>query len=324
MKRLIPYLLIVGLSLIACKKEENVISNAAIDAGTRAIIKRKNDSLILGLTTGQKRVFKGIADEHFMKNLQVQTNSIYRFFMYGKLGQNYTVYDEYEVRDRKTGEFTEVRNDKKGYTFSYSAPGHTSYVSIMQFKMGNDTGALASIYALEGTTWKLDAVDAFLIAADGKTPVEMYKSAQKAEEKGEIYEASYYAVNAARIIEMYENSKFKYNDAKVILLYKKKIEENIPGREEYPHVLKDIATKPEIISIFMQPDKAGKGMKYTITYQTTVPVYELEKLAAEYKKVKPAAQKFYPGINFKKTKVEFKAVNVENNQFIVNSHVFTE
>lgn len=322
MKRLLPYLLVISLGFAACSKTDNVIANTAIDAKTRNTIKSKNDSLILGLTTGKQRIFKRIANEHFLNNIQVQTNNLYRLFMYGILKNNYTVFDEYEVRDKKQHDFVVIENDKKGYTFSYSAPNPTSYVCIMQFKAEKDNGAIAAVYGLEDGKWKLDRIDAFIISVDGKTPVDLYNMAKKAEEKGDIYEASSYATNAALIVETYKESKFQYKEAKAIALYKKTIQGKIHGPEAFPHVLEDIPTKPAIISMFMQPDEK-KGMRYTITYRTEIPIASQDKLEAEYEKVKVSAQEFFTGLNFKTGKVAFKAVNMEiGSEEVTASQVF--
>jgi hypothetical protein len=321
MKRLILSLLI-GISLAACKKEDTYIANSAIDAKTRAAIKSKNDSLILALTTGKQRIFKRIANEHFLNNVQVQTKDIYRMFMYGVLDGNYTVYDEYEVRDKKPHDYIVLNNDIKGYTFSYTTPTDVSYVCIMEFGADKDKGALAAIYGLEAGKWKLDRIDAFIISADGKTPVRMYDIAKNAEEDGDIYKASYYATNAAHLIETYEKSMFQYKEAKAITLYKNTIQAKIKGPEEFPYVMEDIATKPAIVRMFMQPYGESK-MKYTITYKTSIPVTDMDKLKAENKKVMESAQKFYTGLDFKNSIVEYKAVNLDaDGEMILDSYRF--
>jgi hypothetical protein len=319
MKHLLPYLLVISLVFAACFKTENVIANSAIDTKIRSEIKQKNDSVILGIRTGSKRIWRNIATEDFLKRVRAQTSAASRIFYYGNSGTNYTMYDEYIVKGKKEQEMTEIHNEEKGYTFNYAAPTETSCVSIMEFNAGDDKAGIAAIYAYEKNQWKLDRIDVFVISVAGKTPVDLYSIAKEAEANGKLYEASFYAENAADLLELFEESKFKYDAEKSIKLYKNTIAGKL---DKLPHVLKDIKNEPMITKIDVRPDHDG-SFSYTITYKTFTPVVNRDALEEEFKQIEPAAKEFLKdNINFEKSTYEFKAVNANDDGHIFNSHTF--
>ncbi|KOS06179.1 hypothetical protein AM493_09150 [Flavobacterium akiainvivens] len=315
MKRLLP-LLFIALCLTACNNE-TIIANDAIDAKTRNIIKQKNDSIMLGLKTGSQRIFKNIATEYFMNNIQVQTKNLYRAL---RRLDGYKVYDQYEVSGKKAFDLVHIPNEKKRYTYSYTAGAATSFVCIMELEMGKDTGAVAAMYALVDNQWKLDRLDAFMLTADGKTAIELYEEGKKAEKAGNTYECVYYAANAAQMIETYKNTGFEPDNARKIILFKKNIENQLI---DFPYTLENVPGKPVLTGIFTQPREGGK-FHYAISYETKTPVSNLAALSKEYDLVKAEVKKVFSGINFDKSLYEFKALNIDAAEDrITDSYIFT-
>lgn len=317
MKRLLPFL-IFALCLTGCKKE-TFTANSEIDSKIRAEIKQKNDSVILGLRTGKKRIWRRLGTEAFQKRMRGQTAIASRLFYYGRAETEYTLYDEYIVKGKKNQEMVQIPNEEKGYTFTYTTPTETSYVSIMEFNAGEDKAGLAAIYTLEKGKWKLDRIDVFVISVGGKTPVDLYNIAKEAEANGKIYEAYFYAENAVDLLELFKDSKFKYDAEKSIKLYKNTVESKL---DKLPHVLTGIKNEPSITKVEVHPEHGG-DFSYTITYKTFTPVANLDALEEEFKEVEPAAKEFLKdNINFEKSVYEFRATNANNDGFIFNSHTF--
>jgi len=306
MKRLLPILLLAGISLCSCNSKDIKLNND-IDAKLRAEIKQKNDSLIQALTTSDRDIFVKIASKEFVKSLQARTQHVWRLFRGGYLGKDYKVYDEFEVHGAQQYNAIPLQSGNKGYTFTYSSPAKDSYVSILEYDLGRgDTGAMAVIYGLIDNKWQVSEVEAFNIKRQGKTPPDIYKEALAQEEAGYMIDAAYLANYAASTVDNYENSNFKFTDEKKIKLFAKTLENKMAEEYTFPFVMEGIPTKPAFTKIYAEPQQ--NAMRVIIGYETSVDINNVAALDKEFEKVRRETLKHF-ALNYKKDNVTLEAYN---------------
>lgn len=303
-------LLFAILTLQSCMSGSNdTVANDKIDSKLREIIKSKNDSLMDAMSNSDLKAYKALASEKFVKHIQSKTSNFVWLYRKGYLDNKYAIFDEYYNVSSKPLTQIKIESEKNGYNFSYVNEQNETYVSLLKASLYQNDYLLIVTYSLTDTGWRITDIEATMFGHYGKNAKEYYEMAKKSEKDGFQIDAFLYADMA--VISMQESeSMLKFNDEKEMKSFNIDLLNKINKKYQFPHIIEDIDSKPEILKI--QNHLTKEGMYPLISYKTTIPLRDIEKLKNEYEQIKTKIRTIYTDMDFNRPVVLYSLYNTND------------
>ena len=303
-------LLFAILTLQSCMSGSNdTLANDKIDSKLRETIKSKNDSLLDAMSNSDLRAYKALASEKFVKHIQSRTSNFVWLYRKGYLDNKYTIFDEYYNASSKPLVKIKIESEKNGYNFSYVNEQKETYVSLLKASLYQNDYLLIVTYSLTDKGWRITDLEATMFGHYGKNAKEYYEMAKKSEKNGFLIDAYLYTDMGILSIQESE-TMLNFNDEKDMRSFHNQLFNTINKKYQFPHTIEDIDTKPEILII--QNHMTKSEMFPLISYKTTIPLKDVEKLEKEYEQIKTKIRKIYTDLDFNRPVVLYIATNDPN------------
>jgi len=303
-------LLVSFIALLQSCNSETIKANKNISEKLRETIKSKNDSLLVAMQTSNLKIYKTLGTEKFIKHLQAETRNVVWLYREGYLNNEYTIYDEYEIKLPKAFKYIEIPSEEKKYTFKYLSEEKETYVSLLKTSLYQNDYLLAVVYNLTDKGWKINDIEVSMFGHLNKTAKEYYDMAKKADEKGMLIDAFQYANVAVVSIDQAE-SMLKFDEEKSIKLYRDKLNGKLENKYKFPAPIEDIRSQPEVTAVEYALTK--EGLFPQITYRTTIPLKDSTRVVDEFNFVKVRVKDMYPDMDFNR-KILYNVENVTSSR----------
>ena len=304
-------LLLSFVALLQSCNSETVTANKEISEKLRQTIKAKNDSLLVAMQTSNLKTYKALGTEKFIKHLQAETRNVVWLYREGYLNNDYTIYDEYEVKLPKAFKYVEIPSDQKKYTFKYLAEEKETYVSLLTTSLYSNDYLLVVVYNKTDKGWKINDIEVSMFGHLKKTAKDYYDMAKKAEENNKIIDAYNYSLLAVKSLDESE-SMLKFDEDKSIKLYENKLLSKVEDKYKLPKVMEDIKTRPQITGIMYVFTK--EELLPLITYRTTIPISDSVRIKDEFELLKARITDAFPDMDFRdKKKIMYNVESVTAN-----------
>lgn len=200
-------------------------------------------------------------------------------------GTDYTLFKKYEL-----GQII----DTVFYEITYSSPQKESYLSVLRMKSEYCERLLTLIYGKYDSEWKLDYMSVGNFKINGLTSPEHRLKAQQFYDNDELIPALNTILTSQMCsLPMYELLSFE--DSEENNKFAERIVKDVENANPFPIDLDPIGISGEIIKISQVPLKSGQYFPF-VSYITSIPLNESEKVLQENIKVHSKIENILPGI----------------------------
>ena len=291
----------------SCSNTTETLTDNQIEASTREIIKRKNDSLFDALSNSNMKALKALGSEDFNKHLRSRIESTIWAFRRGYLrADKTTIYKEYYCKGTISKNML-IEDEENKYSITFTNTQPEAYVSLLKSKYGNvEDYLVTAIYEPEDGEWKLSKLETGLLGQHDKNAQDFFDIAKKKEKEGFLIDAVFNCDMAASFLEPAGNM-LTYDNEERIEFYKNEWRKTLNKKYKFPYVLRNVESQPTIMAI--EPIKTAKGMFPKISYQTPIHLDNTEVLEMEITEIKKEIKKAYPDLDFNNEVIYYRAYN---------------
>ena len=297
-----------AIALQSCGGDSTVSkANNKIDPTLRAIIKEKNDSLLDALSNSNNKALLRLASPEFTDDMYRKLDKVIWPFRKGQLTMEYTVFDEYHNKHASFPKNEDMESKDHSYTFKFTNKHAETYVSLLRFTSNvADNYLLTIMYARIGKEFKIIHTDLGGLGLYEKTAHDYYTMAKDAKEKGFMLDAITYMNTAASLSDP-SGTMLVYDEAEKIPQYVKLWKPQVDRDFKLPTLLENVKTKPSVIDI--STAKNNDEISQVFMYTTKIPITDTISLRKEYEEIRVEVKKLFPGINFNKRYMYYRAYN---------------
>ncbi len=311
LKALLLSIFIIAIS--GCSNQENTKSGNHIDAKLRETISAYNKRLLQAMVKSNNQTFIALGTPMFIKTMHSKLDRAIWPFRRGLLGTEFTVYEEFYTHHTTVPENYKIQSEKHNFEFTFTNRNKETYVSMLKLEHQMDSYLVTFVYELVDGEWLVNDIFAGLLATYGKDSQAYYEMAKAQAKKGYVIDAFIYDDIAEDLLDP-ANGHLKYNNEDKIKLALKIWHKEVNQSYQFPVVLEDIATQPQIMGI--APIKNANELTIVVNYVTRVPFGDKAALEAEYKKVKQSAEKTFKSYDFSKKYIYYRAYTPGGLDFI--------
>jgi len=295
-KTAIICLLVCGL--VCCKNANRIVlRNKDIPEKDRNEIQAIISKVYSGFVAKDASYIKSITSKFFKTEEFGLLDTMMTFIPTGEDFSKRVVIDECLIENGKdygTDSIESVNLNPDGYIITFEHETNPFYIYMFSVFNGGSNRILISCFFLkENGLWKLRTLFIGPYLYNGETAPQIYARAKKMSDNGNVIGSyltmaiySQYAIPAGPLLHYKtENASRELTDT---------LREKIKEKYSFPLKINDIATAPEIFSLY--PQFVGNRYYPLVLYKSSVSIYDTVSLGAENKKLHKVIGEIFPGM----------------------------
>lgn len=326
MKNLL-YCVIITILFNSCNLGTNAIYKSDnIKTGLKTEIESLNKKFIKSLTDQDETSLRALLstrlrDEVTKADATLNINDLL------KAGENFSVFRDYEIVDEflvkgtvnTSNLISSPLTSTNDYNLNFMSLTEESYVSLVKMKgKRNHHILLLFIYGKYKNDWKINILHMGEYSRHNQTAPYYYEKAKTEFNEGNLINSSIKIHLASSILKP-AGQTFSYNIEKEVVELQNNIMNSINESYEFPIVLNQIQSKPEILNVSLQ--EIEDTFSPMIKYLTTINLTDTLQLRLENEKIREVIPSYLKGINQNNDFVYYRAFN-EMSETPVESYGF--
>lgn len=308
MKHLFFFTILMTFGLQSCNigtsgtwKDEN------IEQSVKNEIQTLDKKVMEAVTTNNPKLIKAIMSD---KLLEISGNNIDQLIEQSSnliKTTDFKILNQFHVKNSTTGIGNTVLSGISGlndYIIHYQALNKEMFISLLIPQSGLDQFIVTNIYGKYPDGWKLNIIQFGQYKINGQTAPELFTKAQEKLDKGYLVDAAntiFLCSNAAHPAEKF----WQYQKEDEMKSLQEKIMTSINAKYSFPLTLKEIDTKPQILTIY--PIGMQEGYFPMIEYLTNIDLNDTVKTKSENEKIHNTIGQIFSGIDNDKKYIFYKA-----------------
>lgn len=308
MKHLFFFTILMTFGLQSCNigtsgtwKDEN------IEQSVKNEIQTLDKKVMEAVTTNNPKLIKAIMSD---KLLEISGNNIDQLIEQSSnliKTTDFKILNQFHVKNSTTGIGNTVLSGINGlndYIIHYQALNKEMFISLLIPQSGLDQFIVTNIYGKYPDGWKLNIIQFGQYKINGQTAPELFTKAQEKLDKGYLVDAAntiFLCSNAAHPAEKF----WQYQKEDEMKSLQEKIMTSINAKYSFPLTLKEIDTKPQILTIY--PIGMQEGYFPMIEYLTNIDLNDTVKTKSENEKIHNTIGQIFSGIDNDKKYIFYKA-----------------
>ncbi len=293
-----------------CKLNNNqTFKNENIPSTIKKEIVELDKKLINAIQNNNPELAKNVFSEKLMEKVgKAKLDSIFEFTNEILKDKEFEYKDQLYIENTKKNVsntiFSGLANNDYDYIVHYKAINKKMFISMLLPKNTEDAMLITLIYGLYGNTWKLNIFQFGQYTIDGKTAIDYFKIAKGDFEKKNLIDAANNLFLGQQCLRP-ANQFIQYQKDKDFRDLQKQVMNEINLKHQFPIVVKQVATKPQIFNI--HPQKIDEGHFPMIRYYSQIDLKDTASLRKENIEIQKVIGDIFNGIDQNKKYLFYRA-----------------